>query len=210
MPHHFNVQQLTANPPTLHGPTVRLEPLAQRHAHPLLAAVDPSVFRYHRLTPQAWTFKAFEEYVEASCAMPDRVPFAIVLRSENRAVGTSSFLELRPVHRGIEIGYTWIGPHYQGTPVNPESKLLMLTYAFETLGAMRVQLKCDARNLQSQAAISKLGAQREALLRKHMLYADGRVRDTVIFSILDDEWPGVKAGLERRLQALLDINKRNC
>ena len=194
-------EQLTANPPTLQGDTVRLEPLEPRHVQDLLEAADPSVFRYHGLAPQAWTPEAFGEYIEASCAMPDRVPFAIVLRGENRAVGTSSFLELRPVHRGIEIGYTWIGPHYQGTPVNPESKLLMLTYAFETLGAMRVQLKCDARNLQSQAAISKLGAQREALLRKHMLYTDGRVRDTVIFSILDDEWPGVKAGLERRLQA---------
>lgn len=200
MPPSFDTNQLVTNPPTLTGHTVRLEPLQQRHAPDLLAAAEPGVFKFHRLAPRAWTLDAFEEYVEASRSMPDRVPFAMLLCDEQVAVGTSSFLELRPPHRGLEIGYTWIGPRYQGTRVNPESKLLMLTYAFETLGAMRVQLKCDARNLQSQAAISKLGALREGVLRKHMLYVDGRVRDTVMYSIVDDEWPNVKAGLERRLQ----------
>jgi RimJ/RimL family protein N-acetyltransferase len=200
MPPSFDTDQLIANPPTLTGHTIRLEPLEQRHAQDLLAAAEPSVFTYHRLAPRAFTDEAFAEYIEASRSMPDRVPFAMVLGDENRAVGTSSFLELRPLHRGIEIGYTWIGPRYQGTRVNPESKLLMLEYAFETLGAMRVQLNCDARNLQSQAAISKLGALREGVLRKHMLYVDGRVRDTVMFSIVDDEWPSLKAALERRLE----------
>jgi RimJ/RimL family protein N-acetyltransferase len=100
----------------------------------------------------------------------------------------------------VEIGWTWITPAFQRTAVNTEAKLLQLTYAFETLGAGRVALKTDGRNERSQAAIARLGAVREGTLRRHMRLPDGYVRDTVYFSILADEWPGVKARLEERVR----------
>jgi RimJ/RimL family protein N-acetyltransferase len=114
-------------------------------------------------------------------------------------VGTTSYFDIRPEHRGLEIGYTWLGKAYQGTHINPENKYLLLRHAFETLGAIRVQLKTDRRNLQSQAAIAKLGAKLEGTLRKHSIMEDGYIRDAVMFSVIDLEWPEVKAGLERRL-----------
>jgi len=108
-------------------------------------------------------------------------------------------MDIRPEHHGLEIGATWIGKAYQGTSVNPENKYMLLRQAFERLGAIRVQLKTDGRNLQSQAAIAKLGAKHEGVLRKHVLLPDGYERDTVMYSITDDEWPAVKAALEERL-----------
>ncbi len=108
-------------------------------------------------------------------------------------------MDVRPAHRGLEIGYTWIARAYQGTRVNPECKYLLLRHAFEKLGAIRVQLKTDGRNLQSQHAIEKLGAVKEGVLRKHLILPDGYVRDTVMYSITDSEWPHVKSRLEARL-----------
>jgi RimJ/RimL family protein N-acetyltransferase len=110
-------------------------------------------------------------------------------------------LTIQPRNRSLEIGFTRIGKPWQATSVNPESKLLLLEHAFETLGCMRVQLKTDLRNLQSQAAIAKLGAVREGVLRKQLLLPDGHQRDTVMFSITDDEWPAVRKDLEARLAA---------
>jgi RimJ/RimL family protein N-acetyltransferase len=111
----------------------------------------------------------------------------------------TGYLEIRPAHRGLEIGRTWIGRAFQGTRVNPESKLLLLRHAFEDLGAARVQLKTDVRNLQSQRAIEKLGAVKEGVLRRYQMRSNGFIRDTMVFSIIAEEWPAVKAGLERRL-----------
>jgi RimJ/RimL family protein N-acetyltransferase len=125
---------------------------------------------------------------------------AILDRTTGRAVGTSSYLDAQPEHRGVEIGFTWIAPAHRGTSVNPESKLLMLSHAFDEKGAERVQLKCDARNTQSQAAIARLGAVREGVLRKHRVLPDGFVRDTVMFSITRAEWPGVREGLGARIR----------
>jgi RimJ/RimL family protein N-acetyltransferase len=132
-------------------------------------------------------------------AMEGRLPFAIVLRETGQPVGSTSYFDIRPAHRGLEIGYTWYAQAYQGTHINPENKYLLLRHAFETLGAVRVQLKTDKRNLRSQHAIAKLGAKLEGTLRKHTILENGYIRDTVMFSITDDEWPEVKAGLEARL-----------
>ena len=123
----------------------------------------------------------------------------MVLRDTGQAVGVSSYTDVRPEHRGLEIGGTWIGRTYQRTAVNPECKYLMLRHAFENLGAVRVQLKTDSRNTQSQRAIEKLGAQKEGVLRKHIILPDGYVRDTVMYSITVEEWPEVRVGLEDRL-----------
>ena len=119
--------------------------------------------------------------------------------ARGRAVGSTRYGNIEPAHRKLEIGWTWIAPAWQRTAVNTECKYLLLSHAFEDLGADRVELKTDARNAASRAAILRIGAIQEGILRHHMLAAGGRVRDTVYFSILADEWPDVKAGLERKL-----------
>lgn len=138
-------------------------------------------------------------YIEGRAAQTATMPFAMVLRESGRAVGSSCYLDMRPEHRGLEIGATFIGAAHRGTCVNPEAKLLMLAHAFDELGCIRVQLKCDARNMQSRRAIEKLGARREGVLRHNTIMGDGHLRDTVMYSILADEWPGVRRGLELRL-----------
>jgi RimJ/RimL family protein N-acetyltransferase len=186
-------------PVVLEGQHVRLEPLAERHAEDLAAAATPDLFTHH-FPPSELTPDGFREQIRGLTALPDWLPFAQVLRASGRAVGVTCYLDMRPAHRGLEIGFTWIGRAWQGTAVNPEAKLLLLRHAFETLGAVRVQLKTDARNLQSQGALAKLGATREGVLRHHMIRPDGFVRDSVMFSVTDSDWPRVRAGLEARLR----------
>ncbi|HRJ48186.1 MAG TPA: GNAT family protein, partial [Opitutaceae bacterium] len=125
--------------------------------------------------------------------------FAVIRRADGRAVGSTSYLDIAPEHRRIEIGWTWLGAEARRTAINTECKYLLLRHAFETLGCGRVQLKTDARNLRSQAAIERIGAKREGVLRRHLVMPDGFVRDTVMFSILAEEWPAVKARLEANL-----------
>jgi ribosomal-protein-alanine N-acetyltransferase len=192
---------MKVEPVTLEGPNVILEPLRLEHAPDLLevSRENPEIFAYIWSWDGDNGLSGFEETIERHLALPDWCPFAIVLKETGRAIGSTSYLEIRPAHRGLEIGSTWLGRPYQGTFVNPENKYLLLRHAFETLGAMRVQLKTDGRNLHSQRAIAKLGAKLEGTLRKHMVLPNGYIRDTVMYSITDDEWPAVKAGLETRL-----------
>jgi ribosomal-protein-alanine N-acetyltransferase len=164
-----------------------------------LRAGEPEIFTYFSDGPQTWTLEAFQAYIQALASRPAWCAFAIVLQETGEAIGETSYMDIRPAHRGLEIGHTWIARPHQGTRVNPENKYLLLRHAFEELEAVRVQLKCDARNLQSQRAIEKLGAQREGVLRKHIILPDGYVRDTVMYSIVEGEWPRVKASLEARL-----------
>jgi RimJ/RimL family protein N-acetyltransferase len=188
-------------PVTLDGKTVRIEPLGLEHSAGLRAAYmrDPDILRYHNIAPYDASDEAWSDYMQRSTTLPGRMPFAMVLKETGQAVGTTSYLDIRPEHRGLEIGYTWIGKDYQGTQVNPENKYLLLRHAFETLQAIRVQLKTDARNLQSQRAMSKLGAKLEGTLRNQIILPDGYYRHSVMFSITDDEWPEVKAAIETRL-----------
>jgi len=123
------------------------------------------------------------------------------LGATGEPIGSTSYLDIRPQHRGLEIGRTWIGKRWQGTVVNPESKYLLLRHAFESLGAVRVQFKTDANNIRSQRAIEKLGARREGVLRRYQVRSNGCHRDSVMYSIIDEEWPEVKARLEARLAA---------
>ena len=195
---------------TPHVRTIRLEPLEPRHAPDLFAAADQELFRHSMQAPTEWSVRGFEAEMAKVMALPDVVAFAIVLAAgadEGRAIGRTTFMDIKPEHRGLEIGRTWIGRAYHGTRVNPEIKYLMLRHAFETLApaALRVQITTNGTNLHSQAAIAKLGAVREGVLRKARVMppALGRsepaVRDWVIFSIVDDEWPAVKTRLEERL-----------
>jgi len=120
-------------------------------------------------------------------------------RSKGRYVGMTRYLNIEEAHKKLEIGSTWYAPSTWGGPVNPECKLLLMRHAFEALKFNRVEYKTDVRNARSRAAILKLGATQEGIFRKHMIMADGHVRDSVYFSIVDTDWPAVKAGLERRL-----------
>jgi len=178
---------------------VRLEPLEERHRDDLLAAAaqDPATFRYMSSDLSVGA-DAWPAYL-ADALSPEFVAWATVDAATGRAVGSTRFGDIAPEHGRVEIGWTWIAPAHQRTAANTEAKLLQLTYAFDELGATRVALKTDGRNLRSQAAIERLGAVREGALRRHMRMLDGFIRDTVYYSLLSEEWPPVKARLEARL-----------
>lgn len=183
----------------LAGRFVRLEPIEERHRDDLLAAAaqDPDTFRYMGADLSAGA-NAWPSYL-ADALRPDYIAWATVDAATGRAIGSSRFGDIAPEHGRVEIGWTWIAPSHQRSATNTEAKLLQLGYAFDELGATRVALKTDGRNLRSQAAIERLGAQREGTLRRHMRMPDGFIRDTVYFSILAEEWLAVKARLEERL-----------
>lgn len=185
-------------PITLTGREARLEPLSVEHAEALAGAATPDLFTYH-FPPREFSPAGFREAIAFLHTLPAFCPFAIIASEDGRAIGMTSYLDIRPEHRGLEIGFTWIAKPYQGTSINPECKYMLLRHAFDDQGAVRVQLKTDLRNVQSQGAIAKLGAVREGVLRKHMLLRDGYIRDTVMYSITDDEWPDVRKRLETRL-----------
>ena len=190
-------------PVLLEGRHVRLEPLTRGHAAGLFAAGrDPVIFNYLPIPPFA-SVGSVEAHIDEALraqAAGTEVAYATVRRSDGRVVGSTRFIDIRRPHRGLEIGWTWIAPEAQRTAVNTEAKYLMLRQAFEAWGALRVQLKTDANNAQSRAAILRLGAVYEGILRKQMLRPhDGYERDSAMFSIVESEWPAVKAGLEAKL-----------
>jgi N-acetyltransferase len=191
-------------PVTLVGTVARLEPLGHDHAEPLLTAGrDPAIWRYLP-TPQPRSLDDASSWIDdalAEQAAGRQLPFAIVHLESGRAVGSTRYLEIRPPHKGLEIGWTWLDSAVQRTGVNTECKLLLLRHAFEDLGALRVQLKTDSRNIQSQRAIERIGAFREGVLRAHMIMWDGVVRDSVYYSIVSSEWPAIRERLLGMMQA---------
>jgi len=188
-------------PVTLEGRHVRLEPLTREHVEPLVAvAQTDEISTFLPLDLKApGVLSAKVDSLLANQTRGIEFPFAVITRHDGRVVGSTSYLDVTEEHRGTEIGWTWYSPQVWGTAVNPEAKYLLMNHAFEEWGAIRVFLKTDVRNLRSQAAIKKLGAQYEGTLRNHRILPDGSRRDSVIFSIVDHEWPGVKARLEARL-----------
>jgi N-acetyltransferase len=178
-------------PVTLEGTHVRLEPLASQHASDLLTAGGDDETWLYMPIPALKTIEdalAMIREAEAEARAGREVPFAIVERASGQAVGSTRFLDLQRPHRALEIGWTWIGPAWRRTAINTECKELLLRHAFEDLGAHRVTLKTDARNVRSQRAIERLGAVREGVLRRHRVCWDGFVRDTVYYGITDEEW----------------------
>ena len=193
---------MKVEPALLEGRVLRLEPLSLEHAPGLWPHAGPEVFQWLADLPKDGSYEAFRDWIGLTMGRPASLTFAMILRETGEPVGVSGYLDIRPDHRGIEIGRTWIGKAHQGSRVNPESKLLLFQHAFETLGALRVQLKTDLRNLHSQRAIEKLGAVREGVLRRYQIRSNGETRDTVMYSVLADEWPALKARLEARLADL--------
>jgi RimJ/RimL family protein N-acetyltransferase len=199
--HHRRSDQVWINPITLQGNVVRLEPLAPIHAQDLAEACDSEMFQFFPVMPKSFDTQGLEDYIRARVVTPLTVAYAIIDQATNKAIGSSSFFDIRPQDKGLEIGHTWIKKELRGTKVNPETKLLMFTYAFEDCKAIRVQQKTDLRNVQSQRAMLKMGCKQEGILRHNMVMPDGYVRDSVYFSVLAEEWPEVKAGLVARLKS---------
>lgn len=188
--------------PVLPGSVVRLEPLHPDHAAGLWeASRDPRTWAW--LTPlQPATQVEFDALLAAALAAGDartEIPFATVLQRDGRIVGSTRFLALRPEHRSVEIGWTWLHPDAWGTGANVEAKLLMLAHAFEVWGCRRVEFKTDALNERSRGALERLGGTFEGIHRGHMLVRDGVNRDSAWYSILDSEWPAVQGSARRRL-----------
>lgn len=188
-------------PVTLEGTHVRLEPLTLGHVDALArVGLDPALWRW--IPTPVTTVGEMREYVELALDEQRRgaaVPFAIADRASGEVIGSTRYGSIAPEHHRLEIGWTWYAVPHQRTAANTEAKLLLLAHAFEALGATRVEFKTDALNVPSRTAIARLGAVEEGTFRKHMHTASGRFRDTVYFSILDTEWPAVKARLTAKL-----------
>lgn len=198
----INQRDKYGKPVSLTGQVVRLEPLAEGHVDDLLLlAQDEAIWRYlpYGLLNTREKLRVHVQKLLCHQAAGETVPFAVIHLQSGRAVGMTRYMEIRPEHRGLEIGGTWYGAAYRRTAVNTESKYLLLQHAFETLSCIRVQLKTDARNLASRRAIERLGAKLEGVLRQHIIMPDGYLRDTVLYSILDHEWPEVKIYLMQKL-----------
>jgi RimJ/RimL family protein N-acetyltransferase len=190
--------------PVLAGRVVRLEPLTMEHAPGYLAAAGDDgaeVFRWLTTFPPATLEDAQDQVAAALAARAHgtRLPYAQLDAQTGEFMGTTSCYEVNPSHRAIAIGHTWLGKRWWRSAVNTESKLLLLTHAFEALGAVRVVWHTDIRNERSQAAIARLGATREGVLRKHRVRPDGSWRDTVQFAMTDEDWPAARRRLTDRL-----------
>ena len=195
---------MKVEPVVLTGKHVRLEPLTRQHVAGLaVAGQDASIWRwmpYGEVT-SVEKMRQWVDNILARRAEGTDQPFAVVHLASGKIAGSTRYMEIRPAHRGLEIGGSWYATEFQRTAVNTEAKYLLLRHAFEDLGCIRVQLKTDMRNERSQKAIERVGAVREGVLRNHMILPDGRLRDSVYFSIIDTEWPAVKIHLEELLAA---------
>jgi RimJ/RimL family protein N-acetyltransferase len=204
---------------TLEGQHVRLEVLSFAHEDALNAAAADGELWNTQVTiiPRPEGMKDYIQFALDGLTQKNQLPFVIVRKShtpdgavarpsgrahsdQDKVVGSTRFYEIFPKDRKCAIGYTWLAKSAQRTPINTECKLLLLTHAFETWNCVRVELITDVLNEQSRNAILRLGAKQEGILRKHLILPSGRVRDSVFFSIIDNEWPGVKARLQSRLR----------
>jgi N-acetyltransferase len=187
-------------PAILEGNFLRLEPFSYAHLPAFQENYSPELYTYVSSYPKSdsdedmrlYFKKLIEDTTRSSCA---------IIMPDGKVAGRTGYLDIRPNHKTLEIGTVIFKP-YQGSKVNPESKYLLFKHAFETLGAVRVQIKTDSRNLQSQRAIEKLGAIKEGILRKYQTRSDGFVRDTVMYSMIAEEWPAAKVNLEARVYSI--------
>src|SRR5579864_8247152 len=195
--------EITIAPVTLEGRHVRLEPLTLAHTEALSeVGLDADLWRW--IPVPLRTSDDMAAYVETALreqAGGMALPFVQVEKQNGRVIGSTRYGNIERFHHRLEIGWTWVARDWQRTAVNSEAKYLLLRHAFEALGCMRVELKTDSLNERSRAAILRIGAREEGLFRNHMITASGRIRHTVYFSILDTEWPSVKARLEAKLNS---------
>jgi RimJ/RimL family protein N-acetyltransferase len=195
--------EMKVTPVTLEGRHVRLEPLGMAHLAGLAEiGLEEDLWRW--IPTAVRTTEEMAAYIETALKEQERgisLPFAQVEPATRRAIGSTRYGNIDRTNHRVEIGWTWVGREWQRTAVNTEAKYLLLRHAFETLGCIRVELKTDSLNEKSRAAILRIGAREEGIFRNHMITASGRIRHSVYYSILDSEWPTVKARLETKLNA---------
>ena len=194
-------EPLRIEPVTLEGAHVRLEPLSMQHHQGLCeVGLDEELVRITQ--SYAPTPDGLRSYIENALqrrAEGTALPFAVIAKPVGRAIGSSRYAAIDRANRRLEIGWTWYGREWQRTAVNTETKYLMLRHAFDALGCVRVEFKTDVLNARSRAALLRIGAKEEGVFRHHQIMPDGRLRDTVYFSIIRPEWPNVKIRLETLL-----------
>lgn len=189
-------------PPRLEGRLVTLEPLLPEHAEALVEALSPDDDVWTHMTSAPGTADEMRAWIEARRTPRNglqALPFLQREPSTGRAMGSTTLFDIDLAMESAEIGFTWLARPFRGTGANAEAKLLLLTHAFETLGLRRVQLMTDARNERSQRAMARLGFSREGVLRNYRRRRDGTLRDSVVYSVIDKEWPEVRAAIEKRL-----------
>jgi RimJ/RimL family protein N-acetyltransferase len=190
------------SPVVLSGTHVRLEPLSLLHLDGLVdVGLAPDL--WERTTTRIGTRGEMEDYVRTALLWQSQntaLPFATIEQETGRVVGSTRFANADHANRRIEIGWTWVAPPWQRSAVNTEAKLLMMRHAFDTLGCIRVEFKTDALNTRSRAALARIGAREEGILRSHMLVQGGRRRDSVYFSVIEEEWQDVEAALRAKLE----------
>jgi RimJ/RimL family protein N-acetyltransferase len=195
--------EMMVTPVVLEGQHVRLEPLAKEHLAGLArVGLDEELWRW--IPVPVRTAEELAEYIETALEEQKRgvsLPFALIEKATGRAIGSTRYGNIDRTHHRVEIGWTWVAREWQRSAVNTEAKYLLLRHAFETLGCIRVELKTDSLNEKSRAAILRIGAKEEGIFRNHMITSSGRLRHSVYFSIVDSEWPAVKARLESLLSA---------
>jgi len=195
------MEGMDIEPVTLAGRHVRLEPLSLAHLDALCAVgLDEELWRW--TTAGVRTRDDMQRYIEMALEWREAgtaLPFATMLQPDGTVIGSSRFANIDRPNRRLEIGWTWIGRPWQRTPANTEAKYLMLRHAFEVLGCIRVEFKTDVLNTTSRNALLRIGAREEGIFRRHMITETGRVRDSIYFSIIEAEWPAVKAGLIGKL-----------
>lgn len=192
---------MNIQPIKLLGQHIVLEPLiAAHHAEFFQITQDERIWQYLPYSAIADGFEQWFVKALTKMASAEHVVYVVRRISDNQVIGSTRFYEIAAKHQSLKIGHTWYVPAAQGTVVNPEAKLLLLTQAFEDLNFNRVELMTDSRNAASRAAILKLGATQEGILRQHMILDNGYIRDSVVFSILKSEWGGVKEKLQLRIR----------
>jgi RimJ/RimL family protein N-acetyltransferase len=188
-------------PVTLEGQYIRLEPLSIEHHGPLCeVGLDEELWRW--IPNAVRTPEEMRAYIETALewqAAGTALPFATIERATGRAIGSTRFANIDRANRHVEIGWTWLGKKWQRTAANTEAKYLMLCHAFETWGCLRVEFKTDALNERSRAALLRIGAKEEGVFRNHVITWTGRIRHSAYYSIIDSEWPAVKALLQHKL-----------
>ena len=193
---------MAIEPVSLRGAGVRLEPMTAGHIDALaLVGLDPEIWRWG-IAPLA-TRDDMRQYVEQALEERQRgvsLPFVIIAQPSNEVIGSTRYGNVDLANRRLEIGWTWLTPAYQRTGINTEAKLLLLGHAFEALNCIAVEFRTHWMNQQSRAAIARLGAKQDGVLRNHQRMADGTLRDTVVFSIIESEWPTVKRHLQYKLE----------
>ena len=193
--------EMLVAPVVLEGRHVRLEPLREDHLAGLAAVgLDEELWRW--IPTPVRTVEEMAAYIATALREQGQgvsLPFALMERGTGRPIGSTRYGSIDRTHHRVEIGWTWVAREWQRTAINTEAKYLLLKHAFETLACIRVELKTDSLNERSRAAILRIGAREEGIFRNHMITAGGRIRHTVYFSIVDSEWPAVKARLEARL-----------